>query len=418
MKWVLQTLDELGYVSRGRSQHRPRDAAHLYGGPYPFIQTGDIKHATLYVTGYSQTYTEAGLAQSRLWKAGTLCITIAANIADTAILGIDACFPDSVIGFIPDDEKADARFIKYLFDVTIQKRLKRFTQGAAQDNLSQSKLLSLKFSVPHVTEQRRIAAILSAYDDLIENNRRRIQLLEQSARLLYQEWFVCLRFPGHEHVKIKDGVPEGWEKKTLGDVLVDIESGGRPRGGSQDKGIPSIGAENISGLGQYDYIKEKYIPDEYFNAMRKGVVHNRDVVLYKDGANIGRSSYFGEGFPHEKCAINEHVFILRGLQELGQNLLYFWVAQEETRQRIANLNANTAQPGVSQSKLRTLSFVLPQRMVASLFNENVEPIVRQIFILARENRKLIQARDLLLPRLMNGEVTASRPTAPPTQMKS
>ena len=110
MKWMPRTLDELGYVSRGRSRHRPRDAAHLYGGPYPFIQTGDIKHANLYVTDYSQTYTEAGLAQSRLWKAGALCITIAANIADTAILGIDACFPDSVIGFIPDDEKADRRY--------------------------------------------------------------------------------------------------------------------------------------------------------------------------------------------------------------------------------------------------------------------------------------------------------------------
>ena len=187
MKWTPQTLDELGYVSRGRSRHRPRDAAHLYGGPYPFIQTGDIKHANLYVTDYSQTYTEAGLAQSRLWKAGTLCITIAANIADTAILGIDACFPDSVIGFIPDDEKADARFIKYLFDAMIQKQLKQFTQGAAQDNLSQSKLLSLKLSVPEATEQRRIASILSAYDDLIENNWRRIQLLEQAARLLYKE---------------------------------------------------------------------------------------------------------------------------------------------------------------------------------------------------------------------------------------
>ena len=225
-------------------------------------------------------------------------------------------------------------------------------------------LLSLKFSVPLVAEQRRIASILSAYDDLIENNRRRIQLLEQAARLLYKEWFVRLRFPGHEHVKIKDGV-----------------------------------------VGQYDYTKEKYIPDEYFNSMRKGIVRNRDVVVYKDGANIGRSSYFGEGFPHEKCAVNEHVFVLRVLPEVGQNLLYFWVAQAETRQRIANLNANTAQPGVSQSKLKTLSFVQPQQVVASLFNENVEPIVRQIFILARENRKLIQARDLLLPRIMNREVT-------------
>ena len=133
MVWTSRTLDELGQVSRGRSRHRPRDAAHLYGGPYPFVQTGDIKHANLYLTNYSQTYSDAGLEQSRLWKAGTLCITIAANIADTAILGIDACFPDSVIGFIPDKEKADVRFIKYLFDATLQSRFKKFTQGAAQD---------------------------------------------------------------------------------------------------------------------------------------------------------------------------------------------------------------------------------------------------------------------------------------------
>ncbi len=88
MSWELKSIDQLGYVSRGRSRHRPRDAAHLYGGPYPFIQTGDVKHANLYVTDYSQTYSEEGLAQSRMWETGTLCITIAANIADTAIRGV------------------------------------------------------------------------------------------------------------------------------------------------------------------------------------------------------------------------------------------------------------------------------------------------------------------------------------------
>ena len=90
-------LDQLGTVSRGRSRHRPRDAAFLYGGPYPFVQTGDVKHAGLYLRDYDQTYSEAGLAQSKLWPAGTLCITIAANIAETSILGIEACFPDSII---------------------------------------------------------------------------------------------------------------------------------------------------------------------------------------------------------------------------------------------------------------------------------------------------------------------------------
>ncbi len=219
MSWQSRRLDQLGSVSRGRSRHRPRDAAQLYGGSHPFIQTGDVKRAALYITDYTQTYNDAGLEQSRLWPAGTLCITIAANIADTAILGIDACFPDSIIGFKADPEQADARFVKYLFDSTIKRRAQQFSQGATQDNLSQEKLLSLNFNVPKVDEQIRIADILSTYDDLIENNLRRMALLEDSARLLYNEWFVCLRFPGYEHTHIVDGVPEGWDRKTLGECI-------------------------------------------------------------------------------------------------------------------------------------------------------------------------------------------------------
>src|SRR4030065_1769631 len=174
MKIAMKTLDKLGYVGRGKSKHRPRDASHLYDGPYPFIQTSDVKNAGLYITSYSQTYSAAGLAQSKLWNTGTLCITIAANIADTSILSFDACFPDSIIGFIPNSEKADARYIKYLFDNVLQKRFKRFTQGSAQDNLSQEKLLSLKLPVAEdVQDQIIIADKIALYDQLIDNNRRR-----------------------------------------------------------------------------------------------------------------------------------------------------------------------------------------------------------------------------------------------------
>jgi len=109
--WQLVKLSDLGEVNRGRSRHRPRYAEHLYGGPYPFIQTGDIRESGGRITSYKQTYSEAGLAQSRMWPAGTMCITIAANIAETAILTFPACFPDSVVGFIADESKCDVRFV-------------------------------------------------------------------------------------------------------------------------------------------------------------------------------------------------------------------------------------------------------------------------------------------------------------------
>ena len=111
------------------------------------MQTGDVKKAGLYLRDFDQTYSDAGLAQSKIWPIGTLCITVAANIAETSILDIEACFPDSVIGFIADPEKADARFVKYLFDAALKMRFQSFTQGAAQDNLSQAKLLSIKFDL-------------------------------------------------------------------------------------------------------------------------------------------------------------------------------------------------------------------------------------------------------------------------------
>ena len=146
-QWEKRKLNDLGYVGRGKSKHRPRNAPILYGGKYPFVQTGDIKESNLYLRNYSQTYSEKGLAQSKLWKQGTLCITIAANIAETAILGINACFPDSIVGFVPDHDKCDVRFVKYYIDF-IKLQMQNISKGTTQDNLSVEKLLSFDFLIP------------------------------------------------------------------------------------------------------------------------------------------------------------------------------------------------------------------------------------------------------------------------------
>ena len=214
MSWDYVTLDKLGSVSRGKSKHRPRNDKTLFGGKYPFIQTADVKAAGLYLTEYNETYSDKGLAQSKLWPAGTLCITIAANIADTTILGIDACFPDSVMGFIPYEGVSNVKFVKYAFDI-LQRDCKKISQGTAQDNLSWKKLSTIKFPAPDIEIQDRIVSVLSVYDDLIENNQKQIKLLEEAAQRLYKEWFVNLRFPGYEDVKIVDGVPEGWTYKRV-----------------------------------------------------------------------------------------------------------------------------------------------------------------------------------------------------------
>ena len=206
-------LEELGFVGRGRSKHRPRNDSSLFGGEYPFIQTGDVKKAEFYLTEYSETYNETGLAQSKLWDEETLCITIAANIAETAILGIKACFPDSVIGFIPDKEKADLRFIKYCLE-TYKLQMQSISQGATQDNLSLEKLRSINFKIPPLQVQQRMSSILYAYDELINNYKEQCELLEKSIEHLYKEWFNRKRPPNILEVN-NNAVPEGWSKTKL-----------------------------------------------------------------------------------------------------------------------------------------------------------------------------------------------------------
>src|SRR5699024_1103812 len=214
-------ISELGRIARGKSKHRPRNDKILYGGEYPFIQTGDVKKANLYIDKHSNTYNEVGLKQSKLWDKGTLCITIAANIADTAILKYPACFPDSIIGFQAYEDRSDVRYIKYYFDI-FKKHMESISMGATQNNLSVAKLESITFKVHELEEQTKIANVLSTYDKLIENNNRRIQILEQTAEELYKEWFVRMRFPGYEKTKFHKGIPEGWEVrriKDLGEVI-------------------------------------------------------------------------------------------------------------------------------------------------------------------------------------------------------
>src|ERR1700683_444822 len=222
--WKEYKLNELGKVGRGKSKHRPRNDVSLYGGKYPFIQTSDIKAANFYIKEHNQTYNDKGLAQSKLWKKGTLCITIAANIAETAILGNDACFPDSIIGFVADEKKCDVKFIKYHMDL-LKLHIQSISQGTTQDNLSQDKLLKFAFSIPRdLNHQKTMASVLSAYDELIEINNQRIKLLEETARELYKEWFVRMRFPGYKQARFVKGIPEGWTIGTIGD-LYSVKSG-------------------------------------------------------------------------------------------------------------------------------------------------------------------------------------------------
>jgi type I restriction enzyme S subunit len=179
--WELRKLADVGSVfGRGKSRHRPRNEPKLYGGKYPFIQTGDVRNAERVVESYSQTYSETGLAQSKLWPKGTVCITIAANIAETAILGFDACIPDSIIGLVVDEKKADNVFVLYLLR-SFKAHLQSQGKGSAQHNINMGTFEEQLFPIPELVVQRKIVAAL---DELGDEVRRLASLYQQKLSAL------------------------------------------------------------------------------------------------------------------------------------------------------------------------------------------------------------------------------------------
>lgn len=183
----LEQLSKIGILERGKSQHRPRNAPELLGGPYPLIQTGDVSNSNIYITTYSNTYSELGLKQSKLWEPGTLCITIAANIAQTAILTFKACFPDSVVGFIPNNN-TNIIFIHYWFEF-FQKVLEEQAPQVAQKNINLKILSELKVILPSIELQNEFADFVKQTDKSKLEIQKSLDKLEILKKSLMQQYF-------------------------------------------------------------------------------------------------------------------------------------------------------------------------------------------------------------------------------------
>ena len=373
MKWELKTFDEIGFIGRGKSRHRPSNAEHLYGGEYPFVQTGDIKAANFRINDYSQTYNESGLAQSKLWKEGTLCITIAANIADTAILGIDACFPDSVIGFVPYDDKSDVRFVKYFFDI-FQARMKSISTGAAQDNLSLEKLLTFKIPTPPLPTQRKIASILSAYDDLIENNLKRIKLLEEKAFASYK-------------LIVQNEKLEEFSIEELANVVMGQSPTSDTYTNEKEDNLPfHQGVTNFS-----NYFVEHKI---YCKAPIK--IADEGDILFSVRAPVGRIN-----FTSDKICIGRGLCAFRskkGFQNYFYHQLKEFFFAEDVIGNGAIFNA------VTKVELMKVKLKTPSEKIQQEFELEAQQMYNLILNLSKQNTKLREARDILLPKLMNGQI--------------
>jgi type I restriction enzyme S subunit len=253
--------------------------------------------------------------------------------------------------------------------------------------------LSLK-NLPGIEVQQRIGAILSTYDDLIENNRRRIQLLEEASRLLYREWFVHLRFPGHEHVAIKDGVPEGWEARTLGDLCEEIRETVNPE--TLELDTPYIGLEHMPrrsiSLGEWGTAEQVTSSKHRF--------HESDILFGKI-----RPYFHKVGITFVEGVASSDAIVIRPCEHDLRNFVLMTVSSDPFVAFTAQtMKEGSKMPRADWKQMREYPTPLPPSGLLDSFDKSIGAITEQLKTLTLTNRKLRAARDLLLPRLMNGEI--------------
>ena len=313
-----------------------------------------------------------------------------------------AVFASYLVRFRVDSRLADPCFVGCIVESTIYKKyVKSQVSGAAQPNANAKVLGRFVFRLPPRSIQRRIASILSAYDELIENNRQRIALLEEAARLLYREWFVHFRFPSHEHVKITDALPKVWERRTFDDVC-DTVGGGTPKTSKPDYwyggDIPWYTPTDITRnsclalLDSATKITEAGLRGSPAKILAAGT------VLMTSRASVG---FFGI-IEAPSCTNQGFISLIPNDPHLRMYLLHNLIHRVE---EIRSQAGGSTYKEISKGKFKALPIVLPEGMLLREFEEQVATLHAQVRSLHKSNQKLAEARDLLLPRLMNGEIS-------------
>ena len=284
--------------------------------------------------------------------------------------------------------------LKYFYYLLGEFPLKNFAGGSAQPLLTQAILKKIKVKIPPLPIQQKIADILSKYDDLIENNRRRIELLERSARLLYKEWFVRLRFPGHEHTPIIDGIPEGWEKRPLSQICYDVRDSIKPQDLSPD--MAYIGLEHMP--------RRSIALSEWGNAED---LQSNKFKFKKDDIIFGKiRPYFHKvGVACIDGVTSSDAIVIRSYNPQ----MYYYCLMLVSSDRFISITSQTVKEGSKMPRanwefLLKNKFLVPSDALLKIFADTITPIIEQIKLLVIQIQKLKQARDILLPKLMNGEI--------------
>ena len=403
-EWKKVKLGEVTeYITDGDHQPAPKSEQGVY-----FIKIKDIINNRISFDNALHVPSEyyAKLKNNRKAVKGDVLYTVVGSYGTATYVNTELpfCFERN-IALLHANQEINSYFLYLLMSCeSFYKKADALANGAAQKLISLKKLQTIEIEIPPLATQHRIATILSRYDSLIENYQKQIKLLEEAAQRLYKEWFIDLHFPGHENTNIIDGVPEGWEKKTIDDVTCKITTGLNPR------------KNFVLGKGSNYYVTIKNMADNTLflddrcdrvdNEALEKINKRSDLkigdILFSGIGTIGRVALVD--IPTNNWNVSESVFTLRANDIVTKEFLYLMLLSPDMQNYCQSNAHGAAQKGIRMADLKAYSFNLPPFGVIQKFTNLVTPTIKKVSSIRNQIRLLTEARDRLLPRLMNGEI--------------
>lgn len=405
MAWDILTLGEVLSIKHGwafKGEHFVQNGEYIVLTPGNIHESGGLK-----LKGEKEIFYDGDFPEEYILSKGDMLVVMTDLKQTAPILGGALIIPEDNrflhnqrLGLvdIKNRSKIDYKFIYYIFNSEFFRSLVRTTAtGATVRHTAPSRIYDCKVPCPKdIHEQKRVASVLSTYDDLIANNNRRMELLEESMRLLYREWFVHLRFPGYERAKIVDSLPNGWEKKFLSQIAV-VNNQTLTKS-TAPKLINYIDISSVSPghINQVTLINFSNAPSR-----ARRIVKHGDIIWSSVRPN--RRSYSLILHPEENTIVSTGFAVITSI-DVPYTFLYFAVTTDDFAKRLSNIATGAAYPAVKTKDFEDAIITIPSKSLLIDFNKFAGPIVLQIHTLRQHNQSLRKARDMLLPRLMNGSI--------------
>ena len=387
------TMGDLGTIITGNTP--PRSMPELYGDYTPFVKATDISESEKYTYTPEECYSKEGHDKyiRSLVPKGSTCVVTIGSIGKKMTMAHCDLFINQAMNAIIPNENFDNEFVYYAVK-NVLSNIKGLDSGTAsgRENVSKSAFSRMEVVVDDdMIIQQRIATILSRYDSLIENYQKQIKLLEEAAQRLYKEWFVDLHFPGHENTKIVDGVPEGWEKKSVSQLGDYLNGFAFKPSDWQETGKPIIKIKEM-GNGVSDETPRnngERVPAKY-------LIKAGD-LLFSWSATLMVIVWTGE-----EGWLNQHLFKVTPAKGIGREFLLQSISN--AIDEFSNLTTGSTMKHIQRNKLDQVFVNTPSSIVMEKYNKVAESIRAQTINLSSQIRLLTEARDRLLPKLMSGEI--------------